>query len=96
MIVCNYVLNIIVKTDREQVIKNLITFLKSKGKVLIGVRQDKYSVKDNWIEFQDGFITTRPTFQHFFSRKEIIQIFVDYADIIPLNNKGAYFLIPRE
>jgi SAM-dependent methyltransferase len=95
LVVCNYVLNVIVKVDRESVIKNLLRFLADGSVVLIGVRQDKYEVKDNWIRFQDGYITTRPTFQHFFTKKEIFEIFSNYAQITALNSKGAYVLISK-
>lgn len=95
LVVCNYVLNVIVKIDREIVIQNLLKFLKDNTVVLIGVRHDKYEAKDNWIRFQDGFITTRPTFQHFFTKKEIYNIFSNETLITPLNNKGAYLLIPK-
>jgi len=95
LVVCNYVLNVIVKIDRESVIQNLLKFLKDKSLVLVGVRQDKYEAKDNWIRFQDGYITTRPTFQHFFTKKEVFEIFSNYAQIIPLNSKGAYLLTSK-
>jgi len=96
LIVCNYVLNVIVKIDRETVIQTLLKFLKDESIVLIGVRQDKYEAKDNWIRFQDGYITTRPTFQHFFTKKEIFDIFSNYAQITPLNSKGAYILTSKK
>ncbi len=96
LIVCNYVLNVIVKIDRETVIQTLLKFLRDESIVLIGVRQDKYEAKDNWIRFQDGYITTRPTFQHFFTKKEIFDIFSNYAQITPLNSKGAYILTSKK
>ena len=96
LVVCNYVLNVIVKIDREIIIQSLLKFLKDDAIVLIGVRQDKYEVKDSWIRFQDGYITTRPTFQHFFTKKEMFDIFSNNAQITPLNNKGAYLLIPKD
>ena len=96
LVICNYVLNVIVKIDREAVIKKLLKFLNNFSIVLIGVRQDKYEAKDSWIRFQDGYITTRPTFQHFFTKKEIYDIFSNNAQITPLNNKGAYLLIPKD
>lgn len=95
LVVCNYVLNIIVRTDREQVISDLKQFIKNGAKVLIGVRQDRSAVKDNWIPFQDGFISTRPTFQKFFSAREIKELFSDVAKVEILDSRGTYLLTPK-
>ena len=96
LVLCNYVLNVIIPEDREQVIKTLKTHLHKGTMVVLGVRQDKYEVKDSWKPFEDGFITTRATFQHFFNINEIKKLFSQESKIVKLDSRGAYLLIPKE
>lgn len=95
LVVCNYVLNVIVKIDRDSVIQDMIKFLKRNILVLVGVRTDNYNIQPYWTEFQDGYITTRYTFQHFFNSTEIKTIFSKYADVKILDSRGAYLLTPK-
>jgi hypothetical protein len=96
LILCNYVLNVIIPEDRQQVIHALITHLQKGTMIVLGVRQDKYEVKDNWKPFENGFITTKTTFQHFFTIQEVRKIFSRYSKIIKLDSRGSYLLLPKE
>ncbi len=77
VVICNYILNVIVKYDRDIMIEILRHYIKKGSIIVIGVRQDKSAIKDNWIQFKDnngkvdGYITSKPTFQHFYNRIEI-------------------------
>ena len=101
LVACNYVLNVIIHEDRQVVINQLIKFLKSGSMVLIGVRKDKDAIKPNWKPFYngttiDGHVTSRNTFQHFFTDSEISREFEEHAKILKLDSRGAYLLLPKE
>ena len=96
LILCNYVLNVIIPEDRELVLKTLKTHLHKGKMVVLGVRQDKYEVKDSWKPFEDGFITTKSTFQHFFNITEVRKLFSRESKVVKLDSRGAYLLIPKE
>ncbi len=102
LVVCNYVLNVVVKQDRELVIKSLIQFLKSGALILIGVREDVGNIKENWNKFYekngkfDGYITRRTTFQHFFRTSEVFSLFNRHATVEKIYWRGGYVLIPKD
>lgn len=70
VITCNYVLNTIEDINER---KSLIERLKQLANVIyISVRADKKAVKENWIKYADGYITTANTFQKFYSLHELV------------------------
>jgi len=71
-VICNFVLNVLSKQKRSNVVKlldtikwkRLIIEVRSKGEI-------ERSKGENWIPFDDGWLTTRQTFQKGFSARQI-------------------------
>lgn len=61
-----YVLNVLTRRERALVAGMLQTIIKPGGLLVIGVREDFDSIKGNWHPFEDGFVTSKGTFQTFF------------------------------
>jgi len=75
IVTCNYVFNVISEVN-ERI--ELLNELKKIGKkIIISVRSDKKAIKENWIEYNDGYITPRKTFQKFYTEDDIINFFGD-------------------
>jgi len=74
-IFCTYILNVIQKDERIDVITKIRKLLHPKGSVFFTVRTDfdiSYQVKkSNWIKKNDGWISKRGTFQKGFSSNEL-------------------------
>lgn len=95
LVIFNYILNVVIPEDREDLVKKIKEYLLKDSIILLAVRtvQQKREIKDNWIEYKDGWVTTRLTFQHFFTEKEIYSSFQnDSLKIIDLK-RGTYVLI---
>ena len=55
--------------------------LKQDGFGIVGVRGDKdieQQKKDSWVEYGDGYITPKQTFQKGFSTDELVELFKQY------------------
>lgn len=74
-ILCTYILNVIQKDDRIEVIAKIRKLLHPEGSVFFTVRTDfeiAYQVKrSNWIKNNDGWISKRGTFQKGFKSDEL-------------------------
>ena len=74
-ILCTYILNVIQKDERIDVIAKIGKLLHPKGSIFFTVRTDSeisYQVKrSNWIKQNDGWISKRGTFQKGFNPNEL-------------------------
>lgn len=74
-IVCNYVLNVISDlSERINVIKQIINLLKPNGIAYITTRTDNdihKSANEKWTKYNDGFKTTKGTFQKGYNVNEL-------------------------
>lgn len=75
---CTYILNVIQKDERIDVISKIRKLLHPKGSVFFTVRTDSeisYQVKrSNWIKKNDGWISKRGTFQKGFKSQELEEL----------------------
>ena len=96
LVIFNYVLNIVIPEDRIKIIDKIREYLSKEILVLLAVRtrQEKNNIKSNWKRYEDGWVTTRLTFQHFFRTSEIIEIFKGKTKNIVDLNRGTFILIP--
>jgi len=83
IVTCSYVLNVIEnKDERLKTLKDIFSFLKNRGILLLTVRSSKEvnrcAKKGKWEEFNDGWLTYRRTFQKGFSSPELLY----YLDIV--------------
>jgi len=91
VVLCNYVINVIPhKTERRELIRNLLKACKVMGIVIITarpIREIEYNAnRSNWTPVKDGFKTKRGTFQKGFAVSTIMQY-------LPSNGKLKYRLI---
>ena len=68
IVTCSYVLNVIEDPDeRFEVVKQMSSYLKKGGTILLSTRAcseiKKAATKSNWDDFNDGFRTSKGTFQ---------------------------------
>ena len=74
-ILCTYILNVIQKDERVDVISKIRKLLHPNDSVFFTVRNDfeiAYQVqRSNWIQKNDGWISKRGTFQKGFSSNEL-------------------------
>lgn len=98
-IICLYVLNTISEyNERVSVLKELISLLNSKGKIFLAVRsidELNSSKNTNYKKYKDGIITSRGTFQKYFTKDDLEElIHNNFSDIkftyIPFNNKTLF------
>lgn len=93
IITCNYVLNVI-EDPMERF--ELIEELKTMGdQVYITVRSDIKSIKDNWIPYNDGYLTGRKnncTFQKIYTIDMVKDEFGN-VKIIMANSTGIMFKV---
>ncbi|MHA1340196.1 MAG: hypothetical protein ACTSRZ_08195 [Promethearchaeota archaeon] len=87
-ILCIYVLNVVPFKIRQIIANTIIKLInKEKGIIILGLREDIYSKNNNWIQFEDGYITSRGTFQKIYFDKN--------ATIKELEDLFPNFLIHR-
>jgi len=79
-ILCTYILNVIQKDERIDVISKIRKLLHPKGHVFFTVRTDfdiSYQAKKgDWIQKNDGWISKRGTFQKGFTSKELQSLLI--------------------
>ena len=97
LITCNFVLNVIESVHwRRQLVWKILSMAKQGDKVYFSVRGrndvDKQA-KESWTKYNDGYMTTRNTFQRGFTKDElkkfILSCFAD-AKITFQNGNGAW------
>ena len=98
--ICNYVLNVIIPEDRDKIIEILNKQLTRGNIILLGVRADRRNIQPYWNKYQDGYITGREithnsTFQHFYTIREVREMFEPHASVIVLHKDGMFILIPK-
>ena len=94
LVLFNYILNILIPEDRFKIIDEIKNYLGRGSIILLAVRTNDQlnEVKPSWIKYKDGWITSKNTFQHFFTNAEIYEIFNDnYLKIVDLK-RGVYIL----
>lgn len=104
-IYCFYVLNTIENnTERIETLQNIYSLLNTNGTAYIAVRSidEFYKNKSKlYIEHKDGIITTRHTFQKYFSRKDIEELIQNSLtnvslEFIKYNKYTLFFKIRKE
>ena len=78
-ILLNYVLNVIeTRQERFEVLEQIHSFAQENTNVVIAVRSkkdvDREALKNNWIEYGDGFITKKQTFQKGYTNDELARV----------------------
>ncbi len=61
-----YVLNVLPRQERILVANMIGMMIKPGGIIIIGLREDASSIRADWKPYDDGFITSKGTFQTFF------------------------------
>jgi len=61
-----YVLNVLPRQERIIVANMIGTMIKPGGFIIIGLREDAGSIRPDWKPYEDGFISSKGTFQAFF------------------------------
>jgi hypothetical protein len=61
-----FVLNILPIMERTIMAQLAMDLVKEKGTIIVGVRHDTEAIQPTWKSYQDGYITTSHTFQHFY------------------------------
>ena len=103
-ILCFYVLNTIdSEEERIDVLKSLSNLVENKGKIYLAVRsEDEFkSIKNhNFTYYKDGVITTKNTFQKYFSKENLHNLIQDNIKninitYIPFNKKTLFCEISK-
>ncbi len=97
LVIFNYILNILIPEDRGNIINEIKLYLSKGSIILLAVRTiaEICEVKPAWVNYQDGWITSRKTFQHFFGKAEIHLLFQEYSRRIVNLERGAFILFPK-
>ena len=97
IITCNFVLNVIESVHwRRQLVWRLLSLLKEGDQLYFSVRGRKdvdMQVKETWTQFNDGYMTTRNTFQRGFTKDELKKFIMSCypdANITFQNGNGAW------
>lgn len=74
-IFCTYVLNVVFRTNRLTILKDIRYLLASSGTAIISVRSAKEieekAMMQKWRRYKDGWLTKRNTFQKGFTSTEL-------------------------
>lgn len=86
IIFCFYVLNTIhLEKDRIEVLSNILNCLKKNGQAFIAVRSiDEFQSQktETYIEFKDGIVTKKNTFQKYFTSEYLESLIKDnFSDV---------------
>jgi hypothetical protein len=65
-----YLLNVLPPAERDLVANCAARLVKPGGSIVVGVREDKEAVQGSWRPFEDGYTTSRGTFQTFFDKDD--------------------------
>jgi hypothetical protein len=97
LVIFNYILNILIPEDRSLIIDEIDKYLLKNSIILVSVRtvDDSREIKPSWIKYEDGWVTSRLTFQHFFSKLELFELFSKNAKEIINLGRGAIVLVPK-
>jgi len=97
LVIFNYILNILIPEDRCLIIDEINKYLSKGSVILVSVRtiDDSREIKPIWIKYEDGWVTSRLTFQHFFSKLELFELFSKNAKEIINLGRGAIVLFPK-
>lgn len=103
-IICFYVLNTIAeKEERLSVIEHLLSLLKQNGSIYIAVRsiEELNSMKNKkHITYNDGLVTSRKTFQKYFSKEDVANLLKNIENInftyIKFDKKTLLFKITKK
>lgn len=99
IIVSNYMFNVIPSLEeRRATLKNMLTLLNENGQIIITVRNIKeYNKinKSNIKEFNDGIVTSKNTFQKYFSEEELTSFIhktINPKEIVTIRN-SEYLMV---
>ena len=92
-----YVLNVIVKDDRVPVVDFILRKLEQKSTIVIAVRMtdELREVRESWMAFEDGFVTSRLTYQHFYTPSEVLRSLDGYAKNTTHLGRGTFIVFPN-
>lgn len=74
---CAFVINVLPKAQREQLVKDLFDTLPPHGNAFVAARsalEIERARKANWLQHEDGYITASKTFQRGFTPDELCRI----------------------
>lgn len=94
LVLCIYVLNVLPPKEREQVFRKINVFLMRRSLVVVAIRTRVPKAVLNWEAYEDGFITTRKTFQAFISSLELYVRFKSMWKTYWVNDINTFLLIP--
>jgi len=66
IVVAFYVLNVVIFEEQKLIANTLKKLIKPGGIIAIAVREDYKSAKPSWIPYENGYITSKGTYQEFF------------------------------
>lgn len=108
IVTCSYVLNVIEsKDERLKTLRDMLSFLKKKGILLLTVRSTKevnrHAKRGQWKELNDGWLTYHRTFQKGFNSPELLSyldIVLDYSGYKVLAHKdnadNTYIMVRKQ
>ncbi len=94
IVTCSCVLNVLQENERNKCLQEIYNFLPSGGKVYFSVRT-KHDIEQNriksskpWKKDDDGWITSRGTFQHGFTSTELKKVIEQYFKSVDIIKKA--------
>lgn len=87
-----YVLNVLTKPNREEVLKQAFNKVSLGGKLIIATRTWEnvlyHAKKSNWIKYEDGYLTKHTTFQSGMNVRDITALIItnipEFGSFYPL------------
>lgn len=101
LITSNYVINVICEPlIRQELITNLISFLKPQGLLFLEARNDRKAIKSTWkfCNEAEGFITPNSTFQKFFTAEELKELLPENTTVIKSHTDShhSYLILQKK
>lgn len=93
-IICNYVLNVIPEfIDRILALELIVSLLNNRGKVFISVRNESPNVLKNKIQYKDGWLTSKQTFQKFYNQEELLELVLQFFPDVKILSNNPLIII---
>lgn len=94
-ILLNYVLNVIESPiKRQELLRQIFEFGKPDSLIIASVRKRneiaRFAIKQQWEPYNDGYLTSRNTFQKGFENKEFLELLSMLGAIIKVNDSPTF------
>lgn len=87
VVTCSYVLNVVTEPLRKKILQEIADFLPPHGQAFLAVRSAKEietAKKNNWHPYEDGYLTSRQTFQKGFTAVELVALAQPYFGAVEI------------